>query len=269
MSGVEAKVDSAVADLYARAERIRTEMGGVDKIARIHDRGGFTIRERITALVDDVASPEGSATISSFRELGTFTRSKRPEDRHDTPGDGKIGGHALIDGRPIVVFGDDVTVRQGSSSVVGARKEERLVDHALHHGTAIVHLGETGGGRIPDILGAAGLSEIVPFPNIATRRHKVPMVTVIVGKSFGGSSFLSAMSDFTVQVRGSCLAVTSPRVFEVATGEIIGYEELGGVDVHARQTGQIDLGVDTEPEAWEAVRRWLSYLPSNAWTPAQ
>jgi methylmalonyl-CoA decarboxylase subunit alpha len=94
------------------------------------------------------------------------------------------------------------------------------------------------------------------------------MATVVVGKSFGGSSFLAAMSDFTVQVRGSCLAITSPRVFEVATGEVIGYEELGGVDVHATVTGQIDLGVDTEEEAWEAVRRWLSYLPSNAWTPA-
>jgi acetyl-CoA carboxylase carboxyltransferase component len=247
-----------VADLYARAERIRTEMGGAVKIARIHARGGHTIRERIAAAVDP----------GSFRELGTFARSKRPEDADSTPGDGKIGGHATIDGRPVVVFGDDVTVRQGSSSTVGGRKEERLVDHALRHGTPIVHLGETGGGRIPDILGAAGISEIVPFPNIATRRHRVPMATVIVGKSFGGSSFLSAMSDFTVQVRGSCLAVTSPRVFEVATGEIIGFEELGGVDVHARVTGQIDLGVDTEAEAWDAVRRWLSYLPSNAWTAA-
>jgi acetyl-CoA carboxylase carboxyltransferase component len=246
------------ADLHRRADTIRTDMGGSEKIERIHARGGRTIRERITDLVDP----------GSFRELGTFTRSKRPEDRDDTPGDGKIGGRATIDNRPIVVFGDDVTVRQGSSSIVGGRKEERLAEHAFRHGTPIVHLGETGGGRIPDILGAEGISEIIPFPSYGTRRHLVPMATVIVGKSFGGSSFLSAMSDFTVQVRGSCLAVTSPRVFEVATGEIIGFEELGGVDVHARHTGQIDLGVDTEAEAWEAVRRWLSYLPSNAWTPA-
>jgi acetyl-CoA carboxylase carboxyltransferase component len=246
------------ADLHQRAEEVRTEMGGAEKITRIHARGGRTVRERIDDLVDS----------DSFRELGTFSHSKRPEDRLDTPGDGKIGGRATIDGRPVVIFGDDVTVRQGSSSTVGSRKEERLAEHALRHGTPIVHLGETGGGRIPDILGAEGISEIIPFPSIGARQHRVPMATVIVGKSFGGSSFLSAMSDFTVQVRGSCLAVTSPRVFEVATGEIIGYEELGGVDVHATHTGQIDLGVDTEQEAWTAVRRWLSYLPSNAWTPA-
>lgn len=250
--------DELAADLAERAEKIRTEMGGVERIARIHERGGHTIRERIDALVDP----------GSFRELGRFARSADPADRENTPGDGKIGGHARLDGRPVVVFGDDITVRQGSSSLVSMRKEDRLVDHALLHGTPIVHIGETGGARIPDILGSEGISAFVPFPGVATRRHRVPMATVIVGKSFGGSSFLAAMSDLTVQVRGSCLAVTSPRVIEVATGEQISFEELGGVDVHARETGQIDLGVDTEEEAWEAVRRFLSYLPSNAWTPA-
>ncbi|MFN0028713.1 MAG: acyl-CoA carboxylase subunit beta [Acidimicrobiales bacterium] len=250
--------DELAADLSARADRIVTEMGGVDRIERIHARGGYTVRERIDTLVDD----------GSFREIGRFARSARPEDADSTPGDGKIGGHATIEGRPVVIFGDDITVRQGSSSQVGARKEERLFEHAYRHGTPVVHLGETGGARIPDILGSEGISSIVPFPLAATRCHKVPMATVIVGKSFGGSSFLAAMSDFTVQVRGSCLAVTSPRVIEVATGELIGFEELGGVDVHARDSGQIDLGVDSEEEAWAAVRRFLSYLPSNAWTPA-
>lgn len=250
--------DELAADLAARGERIRTEMGGRDRIERIHARGGRTVRERIDALVDH----------GSFRELGLFARSANPDDHDTTPGDGKIGGHATIDGRPVVVFGDDITVRQGSSALVGARKEERLMEHALLHGTPIVHLGETGGARIPDILGSEGISSMVPFPSAATRRHRVPMVTVIVGKSFGGSSFLAAMSDITIQVRGSCLAVTSPRVIEVATGERIGFEELGGVDVHAQQTGQIDLGVDTDDEAWAAVRSFLSYLPPNAWTPA-
>ena len=90
------------------------------------------------------------------------------------------------------------------------------------------------------------------------------MATAIVGQSFGGSSFLSGLSDFVVMTQGSCLAVTSPRVFEVATGEKISFEEIGGVDVHARSTGQIDLGVDSDEEAYAAIRRWLSYLPSNA-----
>ena len=91
---------------------------------------------------------------------------------------------------------------------------------------------------------------------------------MIVGQSFGRSSFHSTFSDFTVQFRGSVLAVTSPRVFEIATGEIVRFKELGWVDVHAKTTGQIDLGVDSYEEAYKAVQQWLSYLPSTAWTLA-
>jgi acetyl-CoA carboxylase carboxyltransferase component len=248
-----------VEDLHARAARIRTDMGGAERVARMHAEGDRTIRDHIEAFLDP----------GSFRELGTFARSARPEDRDKTPGDGKIGGHGTAEGREVVVFGDDITVRRGSSSLVGSRKEIRLYERALEMGVPIVHFGETGGARIPDIMGAEGISEGGElFPTFATRRHRVPMATAIVGQSFGGSSFLSALSDFVVMVRGSCLAVTSPRVFEVATGEIISFEEVGGVDVHARHTGQIDLGVDTDDEAYAAIRRWLGYLPSNAHEPA-
>lgn len=247
-----------VSDLRRRAERIRTEMGGADKVARMRAEGDATVRDHIDGLVDP----------GSFRELGTFSRSMRVEDRLRTPGDGKIGGHATIDGRPVAVFGDDITVLRGSSSIVGGRKEARLYHRALTMGIPVVHIGETGGGRIPDIMGSEGISEAGELFEMARRRHRVPMATAIVGQSFGGSSFLAALSDFVVMVRGSCLAVTSPRVFEIATGEVISFEEVGGVDVHARTTGQVDLGVDTDEEAYAAIRRWLSYLPSNAWERA-
>ena len=94
-------------------------------------------------------------------------------------------------------------------------------------GFPYVYFGETGGGRIL-ILWSRRYSDAMPSPDIARRRRLIPMASVIVGQSFGGSSFHSAFSDFTVQVRGSVLAVTSPRVFEIATGEIVSFEELGG-----------------------------------------
>ena len=244
----------SVEDFKQRASTVRDEMGGADKLARLAERGDRTIREQIDGVLD----------AGTFREVGTFSQSLRIEDRGKTPGDGKIGGHGRIDGRPVTVFGDDITVMRGSSSIVGTRKEWRLHERAIAMGQPIVHFGQTGGGRIPDIMGSEGISEPGQLFDIAARRHQVPMATAIVGQSFGGSSFVSALSDFVVMTRGSCLAVTSPRVFEVATGEITSFEEVGGVDVHATKTGQIDLGVETDEEAWEAIARWLSYLPSNA-----
>ena len=242
-----------IADRDTRAARIRSEMGGAARVAAIRADGQKTIRDHIDAFLDP----------DTFREIGTFSRSMRLEDRASTPGDGKIGGHGLVERRPVAVFGDDITVKRGSSSIVGSRKEQRLYERALAMGIPLVHFGQTGGGRIPDLIGSEGISEAGEIFVMARRRHRVPMATAIVGQSFGGSSFLSALSDFVVMTRGSTLAVTSPKVFEIATGEIISFEEIGGVDVHARHTGQIDLGVDTDEEAYAAIRRWLSYLPPN------
>ena len=249
----EPEAHDPVVDLAERAEAIRRDMGGAAKVAAIRADGQRTVRDHIDGFLD----------AGSFRELGTFSRSLRLEDRGSTPGDGKIGGHGTVDGRPVAVFGDDITVKRGSSSVVGGRKEQRLYERAVDMGIPIVHFGQTGGGRIPDLIGSEGISEAGEVFVMARRRHRVPMATAIVGQSFGGSSFLSALSDFVVMTRGSTLAVTSPKVFEIATGEVISFEEVGGVDVHARLTGQIDLGVETDDEAYAAIRRWLSYLPDS------
>jgi methylmalonyl-CoA decarboxylase subunit alpha len=244
--------------LEERKARIRGAMGGEERIETLHRAGRLSAREHIDVLVDP----------GSFREVGTFARSERPEDRDRTPGDGKIGGRATIDGRRVAVFADDVTVKHASTSNVGARKVRRIYDMALRDGVPLVHFGETGGARIPDIMGAEAFSMMRPPAYPGRRGRRIPLVTVIVGESFGGSSFLSAASDLTVQVEGTCLAITSPRVLEAATGERVTFDELGGPAVHDRITGQIDLTARDGVHAAAIVRQFLSYLPPNAWTPA-
>ncbi len=246
------------ADLEQRRERIRSEMGGLARIAAVHAEGAPTVRESIAALTD----------ADSFEEVGTFAASENTADREATPGDGKIGGHATIDGRPVTVAGDDITVKRGSSSVVGGERVARLYRLAERQGNPFVYLGATGGARLPDSLGSEGLAKIPPPVHLGRRERRVPLATVIAGPSFGGSSFVSALSDFVVQVRGTCLAVTSPGVIQGATGEQISADDLGGPDVHLTRTGQIDLVAETHDEAFALVRRFLGYLPSNRWSPA-
>ncbi len=239
-------------------QRIRTDMGGAQRVERLHQEGRLTVREQIDALVDE----------GSFREVGTLATSLDQSQRATTPGDGKIVGHALLDGRPIAIAGDDITVRRGSSSVVGSRKVGRVFEQAMAAGEPFVYLGQTGGARIPDALGAEGLAMVPPPLGLAARMHRIPVATAIVGESFGGSSFIAGLSDFVVQLDGSCLAVTSPNVIQVATGEDISLEDLGGTRVHARRTGQIDRSASSIDEANEAIRTFLSYLPSNSWSSA-
>lgn len=240
--------------IAAARAAIREDMGGADKIARLHAAGRRTAREHIDAFVD----------AGSFREVGMWARSERPEDHDATPGDGKIGGHATLDGRPVSVVADDATVKRATSSLVGARKLQRIYEQAARAGNPFVYFGETGGARLPDSLTAVGYSSEPVFPWLARRAREVPVVCVIVGDSFGGSSFVAGLADLVVQVRGTTLAVTSPRVIEVATGEKVSMEDLGGAAVHERVTGQVDVVVEDVDEAYEVVRAFLALLPSRA-----
>jgi len=250
--------DSLV-DFRAQRNAIRNDLGGRDKVERVRSRGRRTIREHIDRLVD----------VDSFLELGTFVRSEVVSDRHKTPTDGLIGGFATVDGRPIVVAGHDETVMGGSDARNGERKMRKLYQHALRARQPLVLFGAAGGGRIPDILGSesmtrgAGTGRDDAFDWVATRHRQIPMISAIVGRSYGQSSFLSAMSDVVIQVSGTVLAITSPRVIEAAVSETVSDEELGGRSIQETVTRQIDLGVDTDDDAIAAIRKILSYLPSN------
>lgn len=243
----------------ARRERIRTDMGGSERIEALHRAGKLTARERISALTD----------AGTFREIGTFAASENLQERADTPGDGRISGFAEVAGRPVGLVADDSTVKGASAAPTNIRKADRAYEQSLRAGHPFIYIGETRGSRIPDSMGSEGLSRVSgEGVSWARRRRRIPMATVITGLSFGGSSFFAAMSDLVIQVRGTCLAITSPGVIESATGEKTDFESLGGTSVHERTTGQIDLVADDEEAAFALLRRWLSYLPDSQSGPA-
>ena len=142
------------------------------------------------------------------------------------------------------------------------KREKRLFEQAVKFGNPYVTFGQAGGARIQEIIGSELISGGAGIA-MAHRARRIPMATAIVGRSYGDSSFAAACSDFVVQLRGSAMAVTSPLVIEAATGEAISEEELGGVDVHAEKTGQIDFVADSQDEVVAAVRAFMSYMPDS------
>ena len=151
-------------------EVIRGAMGGSDKVERLRAAGRRTARDHIAAFVDP----------GSFTEVGMFARSERLDDHAATPGDGKIGGHAMLDGRAVSVVADDVTVKRATSSLVGARKLQRIYEQAARAGNPFVYFGETGGARLPDSLTAVGYSSEPVFPWLARRGREIPVAAAIV-----------------------------------------------------------------------------------------
>jgi len=240
-------------------DKIRTDMGGARKVDRVHLEGRLTVREHIELLVDP----------GSFREIGTFVSEFHDDgDRWDLPGDGIIGGAATIEGRPVTVAANDDTVRRGTNGNRGAKKIDRLFNAAERLATPFIMLGQSSGGRLPEGMQsdkwASGTHRNGIFTRLVNRARTIPVVSVIVGTSFGSSSFYAGLSDFVVQLDDTCLALTSPRVIEVATGEKVSMKDLGGNELHATVTGQIDATATSPQDAYDKVRLFLSFLPSSA-----
>ncbi len=230
------------------------EMGGLEKVAGKHSMGIGTARERVEKLLDP----------GSFFEFGLLNHSDIQGMEDKTPADGKICGFGTTSGRTVAVTADDATVLAGTGGRIGVEKSYRLHSWAEEKGYPVIHLGEGGGARIPDIMGSDGLSSMTMRKEMALRCRKVPAVATIMGECFGGPSWLAALSDFVVQVKGSCMAVSGPRVLEVATREQVENEELGGWKLHAEITGQVDRVAEDEDDCFRIVREFLSYMPSKA-----
>ncbi len=113
-------------------------------------------------------------------------------------------------------------------------------------------------------MGAVGMMHIVLPIDQPTRDRFVPYVATIMGDCHGGPTFYAAIADIVIQVKGSVMAVTGSPVLAAATGEEVEPQDLGGWELHAKVTGQVDLFADDDEQCLQLVRKVLSYLPSNA-----
>jgi acetyl-CoA carboxylase carboxyltransferase component len=230
-------------------------MGGSEKLARRRERGDLNAQERLDALVDP----------GSFVELGLLGASARFElSAEDTPRDGKLTGFARIDGRDIGVVVNDFTTKGASTSATNSRKMGYVRKTCTERGMPFVHIGESTGARLPDAMGSRGMGSLLGNDITQFRRmRETPWVSAALNTSFGSSAWLCCCADFSVMKKGSIMSVSSPRLVSMAIGEKVDLEELGGWRLHAEQTGLIDSFVDTDEEAMQAIRRFLSYMPSH------
>jgi acetyl-CoA carboxylase carboxyltransferase component len=230
-------------------------MGGPEKIAKRAKTGQFNARERIARLADP----------GSFIESGLFgTSGVYPEQADETPGDGKLAGFARINGRDVAVVVNDFTVKGASSSATNGKKIGHMKRTATERGMPLVTVGESTGARLPDAMGSRGMGLLLGNDNTQFRRtRETPFATAVVGPSFGSSAWLACIADFAVMQKGATMAVSSPRLIEMALKEKVDLDELGGWRLHAETTGLIDQVVDTEEEMFDALKKFLSYLPSH------
>ncbi len=239
-------------------------MGGVDKVKRQHDQGRLTVRERIDKLIDK----------GSFHEIGAVAGI----GEYDSSGDLKkltpancVFGRARVDGRTVVVVGDDFTVRGGSADASISAKPLMAEEMAHDFRLPIIRIieGSGGGGSVRTIetKGAANLPGGIGgtrwYRFTTENLSRVPVVALGLGSVAGLGAARLAASHYSIMTRKSAMFVAGPPVVK-ALGQDLTKEELGGAEIQTR-AGAVDHAVDTEEEAFACARRFLSYLPSSVY----
>jgi acetyl-CoA carboxylase carboxyltransferase component len=248
-------------DELRRREKMGRRMGGEEKIARHHNQGKLTVRERIDALVD----PE------SFHEIGTATGVGEYDENgelKDLAPANFVLGRAEIDGRRVVIAGDDFTVRGGANDAGILEKALASERMARDLRLPIVRLidGTGGGGSVKNVEtkghtllpGYDGRKWVYMVQNLAT----VPVVSLALGSTAGLGAARVAASHYSVIVKETAqMFVAGPPVVS-RIGQDLSKNELGGSNIHTRN-GAIDDEAESEQDAFDRARRFLSYLPPN------
>ena len=239
---------------FAEREARALAMGGAEKLAKRRAAGVLNARERLERLVD----------AGTFIESGRFSTSANPSDRDKSASDGKIAGFGKIDGREAAVVSNDFTVFGASSAATNGRKIAHMKRVATERGIPLVFLGESSGARMPDHMGSRGMGTLLGNDGTQYRRmREVPWVSATLGYSYGSSSWYAVLSDFSVIRKGAVLAVSSSLLASLAIREEVDPQELGGWRLHAEVTGFADAVAETDEEALDLVKQFLSYLPGH------
>ena len=257
--------DKEVQEL-ARRRQLNQVQGGPDGIARQHSQGRLTVRERVAALLDE----------GSFQEHGRATAAPDYDDngevREYVPAN-YVVGFGRIDGRRVVVGGEDFTLKGGSPNAAGLRKSVYAEHLASRYRVPLVRLLEGGGGSVK---GGAKRGGTVGEPVYAEPRFKiiadamteVPIASAALGAVAGFPAGRLVASHFAVMTRHtSQILIGGPKLVERALGVRMSKEELGGVHVHAT-SGVVDNIAEDEHDAFAQVRRFLGYLPTSVWERA-
>jgi propionyl-CoA carboxylase beta chain len=244
-----------IAELKKR--RKQAELGGgEERIAKQHEAGKLTARERIDKLLDP----------GSFVEVDRF-KAHRCTDfgmaERKIPGDGVVTGYGTIDGRPVVVFSQDFTVFGGSLGEAFAQKVCKVMDLAMRQGYPIIGLNDSGGARIQEgVQSLAGYADIFLRNTLAS--GVVPQISAIMGPCAGGAVYSPAITDFIFMVENSSyMFITGPDVIKTVTREEVTMQDLGGAMTQASRSGVAHLHAPSDEECLARIRELLSYLPSN------
>ncbi len=249
-------------DELAQRQALAAQMGGPEGIARQRARGKLTVRERIDALADP----------GSFREFMGLSGDARYSDGALSAFTPKpsVEGTCTLEARKVVVSGGDFTVRGGSASTRGGLGQELAANvRAREWRIPFIRLLDAAGGSVRSFeeLGRTYLPDGNIWSAVDVELlSQVPVVSAVLGSVAGLPAVNACFAHFNLMLKDkSQLFPGGPPVVKAALGYDITKEDLGGDQIHVHVSGCIDNLARDEPHAFEMIRQFLSYLPTNVW----
>lgn len=242
-----------IRELETKREQARLG-GGAERIAKQHEKGRLTARERLEVLLDPDSFEEFDMYVEHRCEHFGMQASR-------SAGDGCVTGQGTINGRPVFVYSQDFTVLGGSLSETNAKKICKMMDMAMKMGVPVIGINDSGGARIQEgVDSLSGYAEI--FQRNVLASGVVPQISLIMGPCAGGAVYSPALTDFTFMVQGSSyMFVTGPDVVKTVTHEVVSQESLGGAEVHSKKSGVADRAFHHDIDALLQTRRFFNFLP--------
>ncbi len=245
----------------AEAKASQLDAARPDAVARVHQTGRLTARERLSLLLDHDPSREGD---DGDADLGVEYGSIAAVTAEGAwiPESGGVDFVGTIAGQTVIASSTDFTDRGGG---YGAARLERLFALSHQHRWPVVFFVDGGGSRARhprtglnhlELNGPFGRFQL--FDGIAELSGWVPTIAIVSGPAFAGHASLAGFSDFVIATGGSSIGMGGPPMVEAALGLSLTANQLAGVEMHER-TGGIDLLVTDEVEAIAAARRYLAF----------
>ena len=250
--GASLTMTQLVAELRERLALVR--QGGDERARQRHlQRGKLLVRDRVDRLLDP-----GSA----FLELSPLAAWDLYGER--VPSAGIVTGIGRIAGRCCMVVANDATVKGGTYFPVTVKKHLRAQEIAAAHRLPCCYLVDSGGAYLPlqdEVFPDRDHFGRIFFNQARMSEGGIPQLSAVLGSSTAGGAYVPAMSDETVIVRNQgTIFLGGPPLVRAATGEVVTAEELGGGDVHARQSGVVDHLADNDVHALEIMRSMVATL---------
>src|SRR6185437_3436497 len=229
--------------------------GGPDKVAKQHDQGKLTARERVSAVLD-----QGGPWL----EIGLLVAY----DQYDgqAPAAGVVTGLGRVGGRPVVVVANDATVKAGSWWPETIKKILRAQEVAMRQRIPIIYLVDSAGVNLPYqggvFPGQYGAARIFYYNSIMRHYLKVPQIAAVMGPCIAGGAYLPALSDVIFMVEGtSFMGLGGPNLVKGATGQVVDAETLGGATTHTAVSAVAHYRAKDDKECLARIREYVGRLP--------